>query len=36
MPGADADGRGTVSDRCLYAIDIGVSPTKGSRPVNSS
>ena len=34
--GADLDGFGTRSDRCLYAIAIGVSPVYGSSPVSSS
>ena len=36
IDGTAADGRGTRSDRCLYAIDIAVSPVNGSFPVRSS
>ena len=34
--GATDDGDGTRSDRCLYAIAIGVSPVNGSVSVSSS
>ena len=34
--GTTALGRGTRPDRCLYAMDMAVSPVNGSFPVRSS